>query len=462
MVTALQRYRFADFTLSPRRRVLARAGRELPLIPRYFDLLVFLVEHRDEAVHRRDIFDRVWTDVIVSDSALSQAIRTLRRTLGDDSRDPVYIRTVSRHGYCFVGRVIEEEDDGTPPVAVRAEPVEARTRVGSTPNGDADLFEPLLERLVARASGPAAREEQRDAAERLHALGTAEALTRLGVRQGHARARALLRDTRWDISGAGPDPLFGQPGALAASVSLVLLRLRRMARLATTRAVWGSIGGGMAGCCGGVLGGLALVAAPGSQAPLPVVAVLAVIGAACGAIGGAGVGAGLSAAESAARSQRTLWLVAAGAAGGGAVGWTVQWLGRSILAALVGVRVPVGGGIEGIVLGGAASLGYALATPRAAGGLATPRGRERLSTILVTGFACAMAALVLTVAGRALVGGTIHAIARVSVGSEAVLTPLGRLIGDPGFGPLTRTVIGIGEGLFFGLGLAFGLTHRPR
>ena len=55
--------------LSQQRTV--RDGREQPLIPRYFDLLVFLVEHRREAVHRRDIFDRVWSDVIVSDSSRS-------------------------------------------------------------------------------------------------------------------------------------------------------------------------------------------------------------------------------------------------------------------------------------------------------------------------------------------------------------------------------------------------------
>ena len=106
----MHRYRFAEFIVSPRRRLLVRQGRELPLIPRYFDLLVFLIERRHEAVHRRDIYDRVWNDVIVSDSALSQAIRTLRRTLGDDSREPRFIRTVSRHGYRFVfDGVVEEE-----------------------------------------------------------------------------------------------------------------------------------------------------------------------------------------------------------------------------------------------------------------------------------------------------------------------------------------------------------------
>ena len=98
------RYRFGDYVLSPRRRVLSRGGVDQPLIPRYFNLLVFLVAHRQEAVHRRDIFDRVWNDVVVSDSALSQAIRTIRRVLNDDSREPRFIRTVSRHGYQFVVR----------------------------------------------------------------------------------------------------------------------------------------------------------------------------------------------------------------------------------------------------------------------------------------------------------------------------------------------------------------------
>ncbi|HET7293990.1 MAG TPA: winged helix-turn-helix domain-containing protein, partial [Vicinamibacteria bacterium] len=91
------RYRFGDFVLSPSQRALLRAGRPVPLIPRYLDLLLLLVERRHEAVHRRDIFDRVWSDVVVSDGALSQAVRTLRRALGDGSREPSFIRTVSRH-----------------------------------------------------------------------------------------------------------------------------------------------------------------------------------------------------------------------------------------------------------------------------------------------------------------------------------------------------------------------------
>ena len=453
--------------LSPRQRVLTRGGRELRLIPRYFDLLVFLVEHRAEAVHRRDIFDRVWTDVIVSDSALSQAIRTLRRTLGDDSRDPVYIRTVSRHGYRFVGKVVEEPDETADAKTDekanhdRANDESARSSVARAAGGTEDCFEPLLQRLVAPPSNSAAEEDQRDAAERLHALGTAEAVKRLGVRPGHARARALLRDTRWDVAGAGPVPLLHQPGAANAAASLILLRLRRMARPAAARAFSASIGGGLAGLGAGILGGVVLVIAPGSQAPLAVAGVLGIIGGCCGAIGGAGVGAALSMGEAIGRSRRTLWLVVAGTIGGGAVGYATEWIARSILLTLVGVRIPLGGGVEGVVMGGAAGLGYALATRGVAGGLATPRGRDRLNTAAVMSFACALAALALTLGGHALVGGTIHVVAKASAGSQAALTPIGRLIGEPDFGPWTRTVIGTGEGVLFGFGLALGLTHRP-
>ena len=81
------RYRFGRFVLSPARRVLCEDGHEIALIPRYFDLLHLLIAQRNRAVNRQEIFDVVWADVVVSDGALTQAIRTIRRGLGDDRRD---------------------------------------------------------------------------------------------------------------------------------------------------------------------------------------------------------------------------------------------------------------------------------------------------------------------------------------------------------------------------------------
>jgi DNA-binding winged helix-turn-helix (wHTH) protein len=451
------RYRFSEFVLSPRRRMLTRDGLEQPLIPRYFDLLVFLVEHRHEAVHRRDIFDRVWSDVVVSDSALSQAIRTIRRTLGDDSREPRFIRTVSRHGYRFVFDGVVEEADEQIDLVVGPAPIpQADPEPEIAP--PADPFEPLLTRLTSAGD----EEDQRDAAELLHALGTADTLGRLGTRPGHAFARALLRDARWDVATAGDVPVLAGPSPAAVAWHLTALRLRRARRIAAARWAGAAFGGGVAGALGGAAGGLILSAMPTSTASPAVAPVLAVIGAACGATGGAGVGAGLAVAEAAFRSRRMLALVAGGAIGGGLVGLAAQWLSRWTLAALVGMHVNVGGGIEGLAIGGAAGLGYAASTALVEGGMAAPRGWRRVATAAVVGLACAAATLALAVGGRALVGGTVHLIASASQGSQALFTPLGRIVGEPDFGPVSAAILGLGEGLLFGAGLAFGLTRRPK
>jgi DNA-binding winged helix-turn-helix (wHTH) protein len=437
--------------------MLIRSGREQPLIPRYFDLLVFLIERRSEAVHRRDIFDRIWSDVVVSDSALSQAIRTIRRVLGDDSREPRFVRTVSRHGYRFVFADVVEEDDE---VDWHVSEVRVSNRPSTVPI-DTDPYEPLLQRVTRAAANAGDEEDRREAAELLHALGTAEALRRLGTRPRHAFARALLRDTRWDVAEAGAVPIVGEPAPVATAFELVVLRLRRAASVAATRAAGASIGGGLSGLFAGAAGGFILMAAPGSAAPLAVVPVLAIIGGCCGGAGGAGVGAGLSVAESVMRYRRSIALVCGAALGGGIAGTFAQWLGRWSLAALVGINIDIGGAVEGLVIGGAAGLGYGAATARFEEGMAAPRGRRRLGVIAVTATACGLAALALAVSGRPLVGGTIHRIAQSSTGSQATLTPLGRLIGEPEFGGVTAAVISTGEGALFGLGLALGLTRRP-
>jgi hypothetical protein len=388
---------------------------------------------------------------------LSQAIRTLRRTLGDDSREPRFIRTVSRHGYRFVfADVIEEEDEGRWSSMTTAVPEKVTVQTA-----DPDPYEPLLVRLTSVARGANDEEEQREAAELLHSLGTSEAIRRLGTRPRHAFARALLRDTRWDSPHSEPVPVLRGPAPVGVARALIALRLRRAARMVALRWAGASVGGGLAGIVAGAVGGLILAAAPGSAAPLAIAPVLAVVGGACGAIGGAGVGAGLSVAEASARSRPTIALACSAALGGAVVGSIVQWIGRWSLAALVGLRVPIGGSLEGLVIGFAAGLGYAMATSGAEGGLAAPRGTRRLQVVIATAVSCGVGALLLTLAGHPLVGGTLHAIGRAAHGSQVTLAPLGRLIGEPDFGPVSQTVLGVGEGAMFGFGLALGLTRRP-
>ena len=94
--------------------------------------------------------------------------------------------------------------------------------------------------------------------------------------------------------------------------------------------------------------------------------------------------------------------------------------------------------------------------------MATPRGGARIRTALVTGSCCAVATAVLGWTGSHLGAMSLDFVARSFPDSQVSLDPLARLVGEAGPGPLTRTVISAWEGLFFGCGLALGLTRRPR
>jgi DNA-binding winged helix-turn-helix (wHTH) protein len=453
-VTNPVRFRFADFQLSPRQRLLLKNGAPVPLIPKYFDLLHLLVVRRRDAVSRQSIFDEVWSDVVVSDGALSQAIRTLRRTLGDDSREPRFIRTVSRHGYQFVwSEVIEEIDDGTFEGG-------AQRSVGPAPV-TYESAAPLVDRLiVAAASGPETEGEARDLAERLHALGTADAMARLAERRGRATAVAVMRDARWNVPGAGEVPLLKDP---RAALALVWLRWRDARRIVARRLERSAAAGALGGAAAGFVGGATLYLSPTSMARPESSLALAAIGMLAGGIGAAAVGAGLAGAEVLARSRRSLALITCGAAAGAGAGAIAGVLLRALLDGLAGLALPqTAGALDGLVLGAAAGLGYGLATPQPpGGGLAAPSGRRRLRVVLLVSACCATAAVILAMAGRPLIGGLIHEIARRSSDARLGLAPLGRLIGEPGFGPVTRAVLSAFEGATFGGALAWGLTHRP-
>jgi DNA-binding winged helix-turn-helix (wHTH) protein len=462
-VTPPVRYRFDTFVLSPRRRLLIRGGSPVPLIPKYFDLLHLLVRHRHEAVAKQAIFADIWSDVIVSDGALSQAIRTLRRTLGDNSREPRFIRTVSRHGYQFVwGDVVEEADDER--VVTVASGAKAGVHadaegVGVSTNGP-DALERVVDRLfIALAAGPHGLDDARETAERLHTLDTTGAIAIVMRRPNHAPALALMRDTRWSVPDAGEVPL--DP---SASLALIRLRFADARRTIARRWAGAALSGATGGVIAGLLGALALSMAGGVDAMAQSALGLAALGAVAGGVGAGGVGAGLAAAEVLARSRRGIALAGCGAIAGSIVALFAHEVVRAVLAGLVGTRdLAIPGFFEGFVIGAAVGIGYAVATPQPpGGGVAAPSGRRRAAVAVVTGIATAAAAAALALADRMLVGGLVNEIARSSPNAQLVLAPLGQLVGEPDFGPATRVMLSAFEGGAFGAAVAWGLTIRPK
>lgn len=102
------RYRFGDFLLDARNRRLQRGGELVALNARYFDALALLVREHGQLVSKQRFFDEVWAGSVVSDAALTQCIKDIRRQLGDDASAPSFVRTVPGHGYCFIATVRPE------------------------------------------------------------------------------------------------------------------------------------------------------------------------------------------------------------------------------------------------------------------------------------------------------------------------------------------------------------------
>lgn len=126
------RYRFGDFVLDAGDRRLMRGGEGVAVNARYLDALVLLVRGRGALVSKDAFMDQVWRGVPVTDEALTQCIRTLRRLLDDDAARPRFIETVPKYGYRFVAAVEGAEErsvadrDAGPAVVV--EPVGRHAR----------------------------------------------------------------------------------------------------------------------------------------------------------------------------------------------------------------------------------------------------------------------------------------------------------------------------------------------
>src|SRR5215204_141268 len=99
-------YEFDRFRVDVGRRLLTDSdGEILPLKPKAFETLLYLVRHPGELLEKEEMMRAIWTDTIVEENNLNQSISVLRRVLGERHDEHRFIVTVPGRGYKFVAEV---------------------------------------------------------------------------------------------------------------------------------------------------------------------------------------------------------------------------------------------------------------------------------------------------------------------------------------------------------------------
>jgi Tol biopolymer transport system component/DNA-binding winged helix-turn-helix (wHTH) protein len=118
-------FRFAEFEVRSAEFCLTRGGETIPVEPKAFRLLLYLLRNPQRLVTKDELLDAVWQETSVSENSLTRSIAVLRKLLGDDTHEPRFIVTVPTVGYRFVAPVSVSDSTETGGVAPQTPPERA-------------------------------------------------------------------------------------------------------------------------------------------------------------------------------------------------------------------------------------------------------------------------------------------------------------------------------------------------
>src|SRR4051812_28781566 len=98
-------YEFEGIRVDLGRMAASREGSPIPLEPKAFDVLRYLLEHRERVVTKDELLDAVWPGTFVTPNVLTRAIAQIRKALGDETENVRFIETVAKRGYRFIAPV---------------------------------------------------------------------------------------------------------------------------------------------------------------------------------------------------------------------------------------------------------------------------------------------------------------------------------------------------------------------
>jgi tetratricopeptide (TPR) repeat protein/DNA-binding winged helix-turn-helix (wHTH) protein len=91
-----------------------RGGQEYYLRQQCFQVLLYVLKRHDRLVSKEELIENFWHDTAVTDNAVVQCVAEIRRALGDDPRDPRFIKTIPKAGYRFIAPVIQKPTAAEP------------------------------------------------------------------------------------------------------------------------------------------------------------------------------------------------------------------------------------------------------------------------------------------------------------------------------------------------------------
>jgi DNA-binding winged helix-turn-helix (wHTH) protein/predicted ATPase len=119
---------FGEFRLDAANECLWRDRQAIPLRPKPFAVLKYLVDRAGQLVIKQELLDAVWPDTFVTDAVLKDCIRQLRDALDDDAAAPRYIATAHRRGYRFIAPISPVGiAAAAPPIAPASFPIASKT-----------------------------------------------------------------------------------------------------------------------------------------------------------------------------------------------------------------------------------------------------------------------------------------------------------------------------------------------
>src|SRR4029434_3341184 len=106
------RYLFADCLLDTQCYLLRRAGQSIRLRPKVFQVLTYLLTHRDRVIAKQELCEQVWSAQAVSDATIENCLKAIRQAIGDNGQAQRLIETRYGQGYRFIAAVTMSPDAG--------------------------------------------------------------------------------------------------------------------------------------------------------------------------------------------------------------------------------------------------------------------------------------------------------------------------------------------------------------